>query len=94
MAVGSGGRGFLWDPSAGSGPHKPSVTPQSDRSSPSRMSLLTRVALLPLLVLTALDAEAAPGPDCDGLNRTLAAERLHTVSSSLSTVSTQHAGFS
>lgn len=56
------------------------------------MNLFTRVVLL--LVLTALNGEAAPGPDCDGLNRTLAAERLHTVSSSLSTVSPQDAGFS
>lgn len=59
------------------------------------MSLLTRVVLL--LALTALEAlvtEATPGPDCDGLNRTLPAEHLHTVSSSLSTVFAQDVGFS
>lgn len=56
------------------------------------MSLLTRVVLL--LALEALVTQAAPGPDCDGLNRTLPAEHLHTVSSSLSTVFAQDVGFS
>lgn len=51
------------------------------------MSLLTRIVLLlALTALDVLDTEAAPGPDCDGLNRTLPAEHLHTVSSSLSTI--------
>lgn len=42
------------------------------------MSALKRVVLL--LMLVALGTEAAPGPDCDGLNRTLGKDDLHTVS--------------
>lgn len=44
----------------------------------NRMSAVKRAVLL--LMLAALGTEAAPGPDCDGLNRTLGKDDLHAVS--------------
>uniref|UniRef100_A0A3Q3XBB2 Apolipoprotein M n=1 Tax=Mola mola TaxID=94237 RepID=A0A3Q3XBB2_MOLML len=48
----------------------------------SRVRTVKRAALLLLLLaaVAALGSEAAPGPDCDGLNKTLPAARLHDVS--------------
>ncbi|KAI3359018.1 hypothetical protein L3Q82_015401, partial [Scortum barcoo] len=45
-----------------------------------RMSVVKR-AMLPMLLLAAIGANAAPGPeDCDGLNKTLPATDLHKIS--------------
>uniref|UniRef100_A0A3Q3X440 Apolipoprotein M n=1 Tax=Mola mola TaxID=94237 RepID=A0A3Q3X440_MOLML len=47
----------------------------------SRVRTVKRAALLLLLLaaVAALGSEAAPGPDCDGLNKTLPAARLHDI---------------